>query len=136
MENNSKLAGNYSINIEKFNDDCRTFIDYVKQLIEKGDSHSICLSRMHNIIKYYGKEKNNTIEMVSTNDLRNLYEMLKNEFSSNFEEYFVHDIMGKCSVFILINNKISVEITSSDFDDKQWLYPVNNVPEKTYTKKI
>ena len=117
----------YSTDINKFNSDCLEFIEYIKTCINDDSFHILYMLRRKNIITYgeYGngrKIDKNTIEMISNEDLKKLYELLQNEFSSNFVDGWKHTFGKGWSLNPTIGENIIMDINSDIYSDSSWFY--------------
>lgn len=117
----------YSTNIEKFNYDCLSFIEYVKKCIIDDDFYLLYMLREENIIIYgkyeHGMKKDrHTIEMVSNDDLKKLYQLLQSEFSTDFYHGCKHTFGEGWSLNPTIGENVMIEINSDINSDRNWIY--------------
>ena len=87
----------FSNDIRKFNDDINNFVKYVRENISDENIGFMFSERKDNVIRYGKKYKGIRVEtididMISNDDLKNIYELLKNEFNSSYDLYFKNDV--------------------------------------------
>lgn len=116
----------FSSDLNKFNKDCSEFIEYIRKCIEDNESSILYMLRKGNVI-HYGKFEHgvrtakNVIEMISNQDLRNLYILMQTEFASDFEDGYHHTLYG-WSLNPTIGENIIIDIDSDNFYDQNWFY--------------
>ncbi len=117
----------FSCDLNKFNDDCSKFIMYIRQCIENNEISILYMLRTKNTI-HYGKYDQgikydkDVIEMISDEDLKKLYELMQNEFSSNFAPGCKHTFGEGWSLNPIIGENVMIEIDSSSPNDRNWFY--------------
>ena len=131
---------NYSTNINKFNDDCSKFIKYIKEYINDDDFYVLYMLRNGNIIMYgkynHGKKiDKHIIEMVSNDDLKNIYELLQSEFASEFIEGCKHTFTEEWSLNPAIGENIIIDIDSDMDSDIKWFYEESHKEQKSEESK-
>jgi len=117
----------FSKNIEKFNENCLVFLNYIKQCTQSDNICTLYMLRQENIIQYgkydHGiKTDNHIIEMVSNDDLKNIYELLQNEFTSDFVEGWKHSFGKGWSLSPTIRENVKIIINSNNPSDSNWFY--------------
>lgn len=117
---------NYSTDINKFNNDCSKLIKFIKETISDNNFHALYIQRKKNIIiygKYIQGIKANMdiIEMISNEDLKNIYELLKNEFLPYFTSEW-NTLGTGYSLSPKIGENIMISICSDIPSDSNWFY--------------
>lgn len=124
----------YSIDYEKYNEEVKDFMDYIAMLQETEDFAVIKVNRSGNKIMYSRYQKgmpvySNKISMVSSVDLKALYETLKVVYGEQFVPGSKHEMMNGWSLLPTIADKIILEIDSDNQLDRNWIYQeVHNKP--------
>lgn len=118
---------NYSTDINKFNNDCSKLIKFIKETISDNNFHALYIQRKKNIIiygKYIQGIKANMdiIEMISNEDLKNIYELLKIEFLPYFVSGCKHTFAVGWSLRPKIGENIIINIYSDIPSDSNWFY--------------
>lgn len=116
----------FSDDVNKFNEDVNNFINYVKQNISDKNIGFMFLERNDNIISYGKKYKGIVVEriaidMISNDDLRNIYELIKKEFNSSYDLYFKNDFLYGWQLGISINDELNIDFDSSSSYDNLWI---------------
>lgn len=125
----------FSNNLEKFNEECSIFINYIKQCTQNGVASILYMMRQGNLI-YYGKYNrgmktdNHTIEMVSNDDLKKLYELLQIEFASSFVDGCKHNTIEGWSLNPTIGENVMIDINSNSSNDRDWFYEESHKEQK------
>lgn len=131
----------FSSDLDKFNIDCLTFINYVKQCKQTDEFFVLYLSRVGNVIKC-GKYDHGTqidldkIKMVSDNDLKKIYDLLQNEFPNDFVDGCKHTFGQGWTLNPSIGENIWIDIKSDNLNDQNWFYeeshkePSNEIQNK------
>ena len=139
-ENYGKDNVTFSNDLNKFNQDCREFINYVKQCVQNANNGKECvlfLSRSNNELEYgengYGTMK--IIEMESNEDLRKLYKLIQTEFSSDFVNGFRHTYGEGMSLNPMIGENVLIDINSDNSYDQNWFYKESVKEEKNVSAK-
>ena len=117
----------FSDNLEKFNEECSLFINYIRQYTQNDEITALYILRQENIIQYgkyaYGiKADNHSIEMISNEDLKKLYELLQNEFSSSFVYGCIHTFGQGWSLKPMLGKNVTIDINSDNSSDRNWFY--------------
>lgn len=125
----------FSSDLNKFNNDCLKFISYIRQCFSNEEIYVLYLLRKGNIL-HYGmydcgiQTDKGVIEMTSDEDLRNLYELMQNEFSSDFVDGCKHTIGEGWSLNPTIGGNVMIDINSSSPNDRNWFYEESHKEQK------
>lgn len=133
----------FSSDINKFNEDCIEFIEYIKQCSEESELSILYMLRQGNTI-HYGKNNHgvrmdkSVIEMTNNQDLRKMYKLMQIEFASEFDENYKHTFGEGWSLCPIIGESVVIEIDSDNSMDKNWFYEQSHKEpgEKSPNKKI
>lgn len=123
-----KINSTFSSDLNIFNEACTKFINYIKQCVENpNEVYVLYMLRNDNSIDYGRykqgiRRKKDTIEMISNEDLRKLYELLQAEFASNFQDGCKHTFGEGWSLNPTIGENVMIDISSSNSYDKNWFY--------------
>ena len=117
----------FSTDYDKYNEQVKNFLDYVALTKEVSDFAFISVKRINNVIRYSRYKQGlpvdrNEITMVSSGDLRALYETLKISYGAEFVPGSKHEMMHGWSLLPTIGEKIMLEIDSDDLEDRNWIY--------------
>ena len=118
----------FSRDLDIFNEACTKFIEYIKRCMENTDElYVLYILRNGNLIDYGRCEQgtritNDTIEMVSNEDLRELYILLQEEFSEDFKNVRKHTSGEGWSLSPIIGENVMIEISSDNSFDLNWFY--------------
>lgn len=121
----------YSSDREKYKEDVKRFIDYVKICTLSKEVSILYLERHRNKISY-GKMKkglktgNSIIDMISDADLQNIYQLLKMEFASSFQKGSKHTFGIGWSLLPVIGENVMIDIQSDANYDSKWIYEEKN----------
>lgn len=130
----------FSTDLDKFDKECSVFLNYIHQVVAEGEFAALYLSRNANIIQY-GKFSNgirsnsHTIEMVSANDLKRIYDLLHASFLDSFDEGFKHTFGEGWSLLPVICEKVVIDISSSNSNDRNWFYTESHKMDDNIPKK-
>ena len=116
----------FSNDIRKFNEDINNFVKYVRENISDENIGFMFLERKDNVIRYGKKYKGIRVEtididMISNDDLKNIYELLKNEFNSSYDLYFKNDFLYGWQMGMSINDELNIDFDSSSLYDSIWI---------------
>ena len=130
----------YSSDMDRFNDDCSNFIKYIRQCVENDDFCVLYMLRQGNVIIYgkydHGiKKDKHTIEMISNEDLKKLYELLQSEFSSDFVDGCKHTFGKGWSLNPTIGENVIIDIDSNNYSDSNWFYEESHKEQKSELPK-
>ena len=112
--------------IDKFYNEFFILINYIIECVRTDKINVVYISREGNLIKYgqYDNDwkiEKNTIDMISDEDLKKLYNFLKNVFADDFIDGYKH-VLGKgWSLYPMVCNKILLEISSDNYNDLNWI---------------
>lgn len=117
----------FSTDYEKYNEQVKNFLDYIAIIKEIEDFAVIKVKRTNNVIRYSRYKEGlpvyrNEIAMMSSKDLRALYETLKISYGAEFVPGSKHEMMRGWSLLPTIGEKIILEIDSDDLEDENWIY--------------
>lgn len=117
----------FSTDYDKYNEQVENFLDYIAMIKEVEDFAVIRVKRINNVIRYSRYKQGmpvdrNEITMVSSVDLRALYETLKISYGAEFVPGSKHEMMRGWSLLPTIGEKIMLEIDSDNLEDKKWIY--------------
>lgn len=120
-------AISYSDDYEKYNEEVKDFMDYIAMLQVTEDFAVIKVNRSGNKITYSRYQQgmpvySNKISMVSSLDLKTLYETLKVAYGEQFVPGCKHEMMNGWSLLPTIADKIILEIDSDNQLDRNWIY--------------
>lgn len=113
--------------VEEFNKECAKFIKYVKDCVEADEISILYLTRIDNVIKYIKKQVGKVVDehiinMVTEEDLKKIYQLLKTEFSYAFDVGPTHTFGKGWSLTSIVGDHVMI-ITDSENDyDKEWIY--------------
>ena len=130
----------YSTDINRFNDDCLKFINYIKECISDGNFYVLYMLREENIIVYgkynHGRKiDKHTIEMIGNEDLKKLYELLQSKFPSDFVDGCKHTFGQGWSLNPTIGENIIIDINSDVNSDMNWFYEEVHKEQKSELSK-
>ena len=131
----------FSSNLDIFNEACTKFINYIKQCVENtNELYFLYMLRNGNSIDYgrYVKgirRTSDTIKMVSNEDLRKLYRLLQQEFSSDFKDGCKHTFGEGWSLNPMIGENVMIDINSYNSYDKNWFYEESHKEQKSDSPK-
>lgn len=131
----------FSSDLDKFNNDCLEFISYIRQCISNGEIYVLYLLRKGNAIHYgrydHGiKIDKSIIDMISDKDLRNIYELMQNEFSTDFVDGYKHTFGEGWSLNPTIGENVMIDINSNSPNDINWFYEESHKEQKSdYLRK-
>ena len=128
-----KTNSTFSSDLNIFNEACTKFINYIKQCVENpNEVYVLYMLRNDNSIDYgrykQGIRKKDTIEMISNEDLKKLYELLQTEFASNFKDGCTHTFGKGWSLNPIIGENVMIDINSNNS------LSTRNLKEKTIKK--
>lgn len=111
----------------EYDEQLKHFIDFVTLNKEFGDSTFIRVKREGNIISYSRLQAgieldNHKIIMTKSDNLKEIYGLLKTTFGPDFVYGNKHEMFGGWSLLPSIGDKLMVEITSDDPADSEWIY--------------
>lgn len=136
-----KQQETFSSDINKFNNDCIEFIEYIKHCSEESELSILYMVRQGNTI-HYGKNNHgvridkSVIKMTSNQDLRKMYELMQIEFASDFKDNYKHTYGEGWSLCPIIGENVVIEIDSNNSMDKNWFYEQSHKePEEKSSKK-
>lgn len=124
---NVHLEQAFSTDYDKYNEQVNNFLDYIAMIKEVEDFAVIKVKRINNVIRYSRYKEGlpvdrNEIAMVSSVDLRALYEILKISYGAEFVPGSKHEMMHGWSLLPTIGEQIVLEIDSDDLEDENWIY--------------
>lgn len=131
----------FSNDLDIFNESCTKFINYIKQCVENtSELYVLYILRNGNLIDYGRCEQgtritSDTIKMVSNEDLRKLYILLQQEFSSNFKDGCKHTFGEGWSLNPIIGENVMIDINSYNSYDKNWFYEESHKEQKSDSPK-
>lgn len=131
----------FSSDLVTFNEECTKLINYIKQCMENPtEIYVLYIFRKGNLIDYGRCEQstNNTggtIKMVSNEDLRELYRLLQQEFSSNFNDGIKHTFGEGWSLIPIIGENVMINISSNNKFDLDWFYEEAHKKQESYSSK-
>ncbi len=133
----------FSGDLNKFNEACVEFINFIKQCVDNVDDNKVYvlyMLRNGNSIDYgkyeHGiRRKKDTIEMISNEDLRKLYELLQAEFASDFTDGWKHTFGEGWSLNPTIGENVMIDINSYNSYDKNWFYEESYKEQKSDSPK-
>ncbi len=131
----------FSSDLDIFNEACTKFINYIKQCVENtNELYVLYMLRNGNLIDYGRCEQgtritSDTIKMVSNEDLRKIYILLQQEFSSNFKDGCKHTSGEGWSLNPIIGKNVMIDINSYDSYDKNWFYEELHKEQKSDSPK-
>ena len=131
----------FSSDLDIFNEACTKFINYIKQCLENtNELYVLYMLRNGNLIDYGRYEQgtritSDTIKMVSNEDLRKLYRLLQQEFSSNFKDECKHTFGEGWSLIAIIGENVMIDINSYNSYDKNWFYEELHKEQKSDSPK-
>lgn len=135
----------FSGDLNKFNESCVEFISFIKQCVENVKENKVYvflyMLRNGNSINYgeyeHGlREKKGTIEMISNEDLRKLYELLQDKFATDFIGGCKHTFGEGWSLNPTIGENVMIDINSCNSYDKDWFYEEVHKEQKSNSPKI
>ena len=124
--------------MESFNNACNEIKDLVKDCLNSEESLvGLYIHRDNNSIRYGTlfsgmRLEVNTISMLNENSLKTIYDLLKDEYKDSFELGFSHDVQGKTFLKIFINEKVLIQVYSSNPYDVKWF---RDESDELYGKK-
>ncbi len=68
--------------------------------------------------------------MISDEDLRLLYELIKKRFSSGFKLSFKHTFGEGWTLNPIINEKVMIDINSDNVYDRKWFYEESHIDQR------
>ena len=131
----------FSSDLDIFNEACTKFINYIKQCVENPtEIYVLYIFRKGNLIDYGRCEQStnntgDTIKMVSNEDLRELYRLLQQEFSSNFNAGFKHTFGEFWSLIPIIGENVMINISSDNKFDLDWFYEEAHKKQESYSSR-
>ena len=131
----------FSSDLVTFNEECTKLINYIKQCVENPtEIYVLYIFRKGNLIDYGRCEQStnntgDTIKMVSNEDLRKLYRLLQQEFSSNFKDGCKHTFGEGWSLNPIIGENVMIDINSYNSYDKNWFYEESHKEQKSDSPK-
>ena len=122
----------YSTDVYKFENECLKFLNYVKKYANDENFYVLYIFRDKNIIIYvkydHGtKDDKHEITLISNDDLKKMYEILKREFESDFIESYMHTFSQGYSLMARIGDSTAICIDSNVESDRNWFYDVHNM---------
>jgi len=129
-EKNSEVAAqeveeeSFSSNIEKYSEDVKMFIEYVKICTFQDENTFLFLERRKNQIAYGKMQKGtrtdiHTIDMISAADLQAIYEQLKIEFASSLTKKVRRTLALGWSLLPMIGENVIIDINSDNSTDRK-----------------
>ena len=115
----------FSNDTKKFSEEIDKLIVLIRECLTKKDFSVLYIDRINNFInfgiyKQGFKHLISSIEMISENDLHNIYELLKKEFFSDFTFNFKHTFGYGWTLIPSIADKVLIEIDSDNLKDRNW----------------
>lgn len=122
---NNDLNTSFSTNLDEFEKNCAEIIEKMKKSIEENSGNYFYLSRNKNIIQFGeydigSKKVINTIEMISNNDLKNIYYLLKNKFPDDFYDGCQHEEYEGWFLSPVFGGNTLIDIKSDNEYDQNW----------------
>lgn len=136
-----KTNSTFSSDLNTFSQACTKFINYIKQCVENpNELYVLYMLRNDNSIDYGRykqgiRRKKDTIEMISNEDLRKLYELLQAEFASHFIDGCKHTFGEGWSLNPTIGENVVIDINSYNSYDKNWFYEESHKEQKSDSPK-
>lgn len=117
----------FSDDVVQYDEQLKYFLEYITLNKEFGDFTYIRIKREGNIISYSRLNKglaldNHKIIMTKSDNLQELYRMLKVTFGPDFVFGSKHEMIEGWSLLPSIGSKIMLEISSDDSEDNKWIY--------------
>lgn len=111
----------------QYDEQLKEFLEYITLNKEFGDLTYIRIKREGNIISYSRLTMgfaldDHKIIMTKSDNLYELYRMLKVTFGPDFVFGSKHEMMGGWSLLPSIGSKLILEISSDDLEDNKWIY--------------
>ena len=131
----------FSSDLVTFNEECTKLINYIKQCVENPtEIYVLYIFRKGNLIDYGRCEQStnntgDTIKMVSNEDLRELYRLLQQEFSSSFNAGFKHTFGEFWSLIPIIGENVMINISSDNKFDLDWFYEEAHKKQESYSSR-
>lgn len=129
----------FSKDLDKFNEDCQGLFSLLKGCLNAEEKISwINIERKNNLI-YYQKNNQykNTIEMMTNDDLRKIYDLIESRYSSRFETGFTFGFRGEYILNPIIGGNVMLEISSDTQHDIEWFFEkINYDKNDDIPKKI
>lgn len=118
----------FNINLIKFKKESDSFLKFVDKTLNelKEDTSFIELCRRDNTLYYYKRDNSvyvgaKSFKMISNEDLQNIYDLIKEKYSSNIREINSHSCGGELTLYTLINDKLYIEFKSDNIVDYDWI---------------
>lgn len=126
-EQHSSQEETFSDDEVQYDEQLKQFLEYITLNKEFGDFTYIRIKREGNIISYSRLNQgfaldNHKIIMTKSDNLQELYKMLKVTFGPDFVFGSKHEMMGGWSLLPSIGSKLMLEISSDDYNDRNWIY--------------
>lgn len=117
----------FSADEVQYDEQLKEFLEYITFNKEFGDLTYIRIKREGNIISYSRLTMglaldDHKIIMTKSDNLYELYRMLKVTFGPDFVFGSKHEMMGGWSLLPSIGSKLILEISSDDLEDNKWIY--------------
>ena len=111
----------FSKDENKFNEQCKKLFNLINEGLIDEKIVGIFLKREDNLIYFNGVQQDkNTIEMISNDDLKKIYELMKSIYGKNILTGYEHDFYHKFALSITIEENIFLLISSDDAYDQEW----------------
>lgn len=117
----------FSTDYDKYNEQLKDFIDYIVLAKEILDVTCISVTRDGNVIRY-GRLNHgipvdrHEIIMTNDNNLKEIYDTLKEYFLGSFVPGWEHEFCGGYSLLPVVFDKIMIKISSQEEADANWIY--------------